>query len=129
MLAAEHPGAVSDESRTVLEVDFSGARRGVLRLCLPDTMIEPIALAMLGEEGPLPLQDQYDAACELANIVCGNVLPLVVGQRAVCELAPPRVIATKDQIPPAFDAEVDVALDAGLVRASISVTPSQAPPP
>jgi len=122
MLPAEPPGTDTDESRIVLEVDFSGTRRGVLRLSLPNSMIEPIALAMLGEDGPLPLQDQYDAVCELANIVCGNVLPLVVGERAVCELACPRVIATRDEEHgPAFDAVVDVPLEEGLVSASISV--------
>jgi len=46
--------------------------------------------------GPLELSEQYDAVCELANIVCGNVLPLIAGERAVFDLASPRVIATMD---------------------------------
>jgi len=122
MLPAESAAERASDSRVVLEVDFDGERRGVLRLSLPDDMIEPIALAMLGEEGPLPLQEQYDAVCELANIVCGNVLPLVVGERAVCELMSPRVIATKgDEDARAFDAEIDVPLDEGVVRASLAV--------
>jgi hypothetical protein len=128
MLPADEAPTAPAESRVVLEVDFSGARRGVLRLSLPNSMIEPIALAMLGEDGPLPLQEQYEAVSELANIVCGNVLPLVVGERAVCELACPRVIATKEEDRgPRCDAEIDVALEDGLVSASISVAAGPEP--
>jgi CheY-specific phosphatase CheX len=128
MLPAAEPGEDTAQSRVVLEVDFSGSRQGLLRLSLPDTMVEPIALAMLGEDGPLPLDEQYEAVCELANIVCGNVLPLVLGERAVCELASPRVIAIKaEEDVPVFDAEVDVALDEGLVSASIAVAALDGP--
>jgi CheY-specific phosphatase CheX len=75
---------------------------------------------MLGEDGPLELSEQYEAVCELANIVCGNVLPLVAGERAVFDLASPRVIATMDaHLGDEFDASARVLLDEGLVTASI----------
>ena len=123
MLPGESGAAAPEEARVVLEVDFEGARRGVLRLSLPDRMIEPIAQAMLGEDAPLPLEDQYDAVRELANIVCGNALPLVLGERVVCELATPRVIARRGGEPPRdFDAEIDVSLEEGVVHAAISVS-------
>jgi CheY-specific phosphatase CheX len=109
-------------SRVVLAVDFSGAGRGALHLTLPDAMIAPVASAMLGEDGPLQLGEQYDAVCELANIVCGNVLPLIAGERAVFDLATPRVIATMDaSLGDIFDASARVLLDDGLVTASISL--------
>jgi CheY-specific phosphatase CheX len=109
-------------SRVVLAVDFSGAGRGTLHLTLPDSMVLPVASSMLGEDGPLELSEQYDAVCELANIVCGNVLPLIAGERAVFDLASPRVIATMDaDLGDAFDATARVRLDEGLVCASISL--------
>jgi CheY-specific phosphatase CheX len=109
-------------SRVVLAVDFSGAGRGTLHLTLPDSMIAPVASAMLGEDAPLELGEQYDAVCELANIVCGNVLPLIAGERAVFDLASPRVIATMDaSLGDIFDASARVLLDDGMVSASISL--------
>ena len=118
-LPPEAPGL----SRVILAVDFSGAGRGALHLTLPDSMIAPVASAMLGEDGPLELSEQYDAVCELANIVCGNVLPLIAGERAVFDLASPRVIATLDvSLGDAFDASARVLLDDGLVCASIRLS-------
>ena len=77
---------------------------------------------MLGEDGPLELSEQYDAVCELANIVCGNVLPLIAGERAVFDLAQPRVIATMDaDLGDFFDASACVLMDEGLVCAAISL--------
>ncbi len=109
-------------SRVVLAVDFRGAGQGSLHLVLPDSMVAGVASAMLGEDGPLELAEQYDAVCELANIVCGNVLPLVAGERAVFDLASPRVIATMDpSLEARSDATVAVLLDEGLVSASLSL--------
>jgi CheY-specific phosphatase CheX len=113
-------------SRVVLAVDFRGAGTGTLHLTLPDSMIAPVASSMLGEDGPLELSEQYDAVCELANIVCGNVLPLVAGERAVFDLASPRVIATMDAtLGDEFDATARVLLDEGLVSASICLRLSE----
>ena len=115
-----NPGSLS---RVILAVDFSGAGRGCLHLTLPDSMIASVASSMLGEDGPLELSEQYDAVCELANIVCGNVLPLIAGERAVFDLASPRVIATMDaDLGETSDACARVLLDEGLVTASISLT-------
>lgn len=113
------PGSLS---RVILAVDFTGAGRGSLHLTLPDSMISSVASSMLGEDGPLELSEQYDAVCELANIVCGNVLPLIAGERAVFDLSSPRVIATMDtDLGDIFDASARVLLDEGLVCASISL--------
>jgi CheY-specific phosphatase CheX len=109
-------------SRVVLAVDFTGAGRGSLHLTLPDSMIASVASSMLGEDGPLELSEQYDAVCELANIVCGNVLPLIAGERAVFDLASPRVIATMHaDLGDIFHAWARVLMDEGLVCAAISL--------
>jgi CheY-specific phosphatase CheX len=116
------PPAPGSLSRVILAVDFTGAGRGSLHLTLPDSMIASVASSMLGEDGPLELSEQYDAVCELANIVCGNVLPLIAGERAVFDLASPRVIATMDaDLGDLFDASARILMDEGLVCAAISL--------
>jgi CheY-specific phosphatase CheX len=116
------PPEASSLSRVILAVDFTGAGSGSLHLTLPDGMIATVASAMLGEDGPLELSEQYDAVCELANIVCGNVLPFIAGERAVFDLASPRVIATLDaDLGDRFDAAARVMFDDGLVCAAISL--------
>jgi CheY-specific phosphatase CheX len=117
-LPPEQPGV----SRVILAVDFSGAGRGALHLTLPDSMIASVASSMLGEDAPPPLAEQYDAVCELANIICGNVLPRIAGDRAVFDLASPRVIATMAvDLGDAFDATARVDMDEGLVCAGITL--------
>ena len=107
-------------SRLVVAVDFRGAGTGTLHLTLPDSMVASVATAMLGEDEAPPLPEQYDAVCELANIVCGNALPRIVGDRAVFDLASPRVIATMAaDLGDLFDASARVHLDEGLVGAAI----------
>lgn len=116
------PPETDGVSRVVLAVDITGAGHGALHLVLPDSMVAQVASAMLGEDGPLELREQYDAASELANIVCGNVLPLVAGDRAVFDLASPRVIATqRATVAERCDATAQVLLDEGLVTASLSL--------
>jgi CheY-specific phosphatase CheX len=118
MLPAEE-GASADE-RVTVEVAFRGARSGVLRVSLAESMVAKVAGAMLGEDGPLDLSEQHAAIRELTNIVCGNALPMIVGERAVCELDSPRVLATTDAVSETPDAEVEVALDEGVVSARIA---------
>lgn len=116
------PPEVAGVSRVILAVDFSGAGSGQLHLTLPDSMIASVASAMLGEDEPPPIAEQYDAVCELANIVCGNVLPRIAGERAVFDLSSPRVIATMDaNLGDMFDASARVQMDEGLVCAAIAL--------
>jgi CheY-specific phosphatase CheX len=120
--ASAEPPEPAAVSRVVLAVDFRGAGRGTLLLALPESMLALVASAMLGEDGPLELAEQHDAACELANIVCGNVLPLVAGERAVFDLSPPRSSTTTDpSLGRGGEASAAVPLDEGLVLASLSL--------
>lgn len=117
---ASAPPDSQGASRVVLAVEFGGAGDGCLQLALSDSMVAKAASAMLGEDGPLELSEQHDAVRELANIVCGNVLPLVAGERAVFELASPRVLASHEPRPDGGgDATASVRLDEGTVAASL----------
>jgi CheY-specific phosphatase CheX len=72
-------------------VDFTGLMRGRLALRVSAEVLPAAAANMLGEEAGQQTPLQRDAIGELANVICGNVLPLVGGARAVFQLTAPRV--------------------------------------
>jgi chemotaxis protein CheX len=71
-------------------VDFTGPRRGRLALRVPSTLLPTIAANMLGDDDAPPSSLQHDALGELANVICGAVLPSLGGPSAVFSLASPR---------------------------------------
>lgn len=87
----------------VATVAFEGARSGAFRIEFPARILPVLAANVLGEDESPSEETQRDALGELANIICGNVLPAFdPGGRY--SLAPPAVVKG----PP-------VALDAGAV--------------
>ena len=73
-------------------VNFRGPEPGRLLLRASECILPTIAANMLGAEqsGATPLQ--RDALGELANVICGNVLPAIFGADAIFHLDAPRLI-------------------------------------
>ncbi len=71
-------------------VEFHGPMRGRLVLRVSSVLLPAIAANMLGEEESRQVPLQRDALGEMANVVCGNLLPLVAGADAVFRLDAPR---------------------------------------
>lgn len=99
-------------------VRFTGPTAGALVVRGDDGLLETLAANMLGAEGPPPLELQLDALGEIANVICGNVLPEAEDPVAVFRLAPP-VVA-----PPAGPADrvrgtVRLHLDAGVAEITL----------
>lgn len=92
----------ADGPWVVASVEFEGPFRGAIFVRVERRMLEPLAANMLGmeEEGPSEAQ-QADALKELANVICGNVLPEVAGSEAVFNVQAP-VITDETDIPPEF---------------------------
>jgi CheY-specific phosphatase CheX len=108
------------EPCVVVLLDFSGAGHGTLCLSLSESLIAPVTSAMLGDDGEPSLDEQHLATCELANILCGNLLPRLAGQRAVFNLGTPRVVAWLDVAYFADDEAVArVLLDDGVASGSV----------
>jgi len=65
-------------------VDFTGRFTGGMELALSASVLAELAANMLGaEEGTtLSADEQRDALRELANVVCGNLLPAIRRRRA-----------------------------------------------
>lgn len=79
----------------VARVNFVGPFEGALELHLAGDLLRGLAANMLGEEGLTTERIMYDALGEVANVVCGNVLPTLAGPQAVFDLAAPVVAASR----------------------------------
>lgn len=72
-----------------IRVGFHGEFDGEIVLKVENRMLPAIAENMLGEETPLDEEIQRDALCEIANVICGNALPIIAGKKAVFKLSAP----------------------------------------
>lgn len=105
-----------------VSVDFRGPKPGRLVLRASSVILPSLAANMLGEEASTHTPLQRDALGELANVICGNVLPAVAGAAAVFQLGAPRVhdsaqpLSRDDDRP---DARVMLGVEEGRVEASL----------
>ena len=81
-----------------VSVEFRGPRRGRLLLRASSNILSSIAANMLGEDASRQRPLQRDALGEIANVICGNLLPAVAGVAAVFHLSAPRVHEGLDDV-------------------------------
>jgi len=102
-------------------IDFRGPVNGTLLLSVTREMLDPLACNMLGlEDGILPSAAQKeDALKEALNVICGNLLPIIVTSRDVFSIGAPRLLPNgQANLPLASQtstATARIALDAGRV--------------
>jgi CheY-specific phosphatase CheX len=106
----------------VVSVEFRGPLTGRLVLRASSCVLPVIAANMLGEEASRHVPLQRDALGELANVICGNVLPAIGGVEAIFYLAAPYVQPTdraqsRDEDAP--QATVVFGVEEGRVEASL----------
>jgi CheY-specific phosphatase CheX len=92
---------MSDEQRdaeleAAVYVEFEGHSRGRLVLAAYGGLLPVLAGNMLGENGPISEDQQRDALGEIANIICGNILPRITGTTDLFHIAAPRSIDAKE---------------------------------
>jgi len=115
---ADSPPAVPPDAVTAA-VAFEGPICGTLVLRVSPEMLPALAANMLGlDPGAPPSADQQqDALKELANVVCGNLLPALAGAEPVFNVrAPVLAVPGADAAPPPGAAPAAVArlaLDVG----------------
>ena len=128
------PSAAQAEAHLThaVSVSFVGPSTGALVVAVSDDVAVALAANMLGLDPEVVRADagvRHDAVGELANVVCGNVLPLVAGREAVFHLGAP---APYD---PAAAAPADGALvevlgvDDGRAAVTLSLDAPAAPRP
>jgi hypothetical protein len=81
----------------IATVEFHGPFSGRVAVRLAGGVLPAMSANMLGLDGPPPPDVQRDALGELANVICGNVLPLVAGVEPTFRLAAPRHPGTWDE--------------------------------
>ena len=97
-----------------VSVDFEGPFSGKLLVRICGGLLPIITANMLGEEDIPSKNLQYDALGEIANVICGNMLPGIAGSKDVFHVSAP-IMAESIDSPPV--AEVQVGL--GLGRADL----------
>ncbi len=74
----------------VVAVEFHGPMRGRLVIRASSSLLPAIASNMMGEDESQHMPMQRDALGEIANVVCGNLLPMLAGSDAVFRLDAPQ---------------------------------------
>jgi hypothetical protein len=117
----EQAPAVEEAGLETARVDFSGAFSGGLELSLSAPVLVELAANMLGaDEGKvLPVDEQRDALKELANVVCGNLLPVIAGRAKEFTIHTPYLADVRRRED--FLAVSHLVLDKGICRVRMRV--------
>lgn len=113
------PGEEKGLDGVAVEVAFHGPFTGAVRVEMSAAVLPMLAANMLAMDGEPGRVLQMDALGELANIVCGNVLPALAGPRAVFDLEHPRACTGPLQGEPL--ASSLVVMDGGWAEARLVV--------
>ncbi|MFQ6099049.1 MAG: chemotaxis protein CheX [Armatimonadota bacterium] len=78
-------------------VAFAGPLRGELVVSVSESMLPDLAANMLGlDDAVSPTsEEQQDALKELANVVCGHLLPEIAGAEAVFDVRAPGILSSE----------------------------------
>lgn len=72
-------------------VHFDGASEGGLMIRPNEELLTAIASNMLGEDEASDEQ-KAGALCEIANIICGNTVPIFAKDDKICYIRPPFIV-------------------------------------
>jgi hypothetical protein len=110
-----------------VQVDFKGPFSGTLALNISETILPELAGNMLGidETGPISIDHQQDALREIANVVCGRLLPLIDGREAEFTIDQPQILGAsssgKGHSLPGTVARVKLDLEEGMCDIALAV--------
>lgn len=71
-------------------VRFDGAAEGAMVINPSPELLESMACNMLGIDRA-DQEQKKGALCEIANIICGNTVPLFARDKNICYIRPPRI--------------------------------------
>ncbi len=100
-------------------VEFVGPFTGTVAIALAEPMLSELTANMVGADDPsdVPPEQQTDGLKELANVVCGNLLPALAGAEALFDVRAP-VLLDRGEIPEHVDglnpaSRIRLCLDSG----------------
>lgn len=121
-LSPEQTEAPVDVAMTV---SFDGPLSGRLVLRASSDILPGIAENMLGADGNFSKSIQRDALGELANVMCGNLLPLIGGAKSVFKLSAPQVYAASAESPDCIPtANASIGIEQGRAVAQLLLSGS-----
>lgn len=125
------PPAVDESQLSTVRVEFGGAFAGGVELSLSGPVLDELAVNMLGADDgePIAPEARLDALKELANVVCGNLLPALGGGEAVFNIQAPVAVAVDRQDWAECAAGCCLALDNGICRVRLRLDPGGARAP
>lgn len=97
-----------------MRVAFQGPVVGALDVWADDTVLIALAMNMTGGDALPDRPVQLDALGEMANVICGNVLPTLEDPRSDFRLQPP--VPLKEGAPDPSSDVVELGFEGGLVR-------------
>jgi CheY-specific phosphatase CheX len=114
-------------SRSV--VHFDGAAKGGMIIDASGNLVDAIAANMLGIDAA-SVEEKEGALCEIANIICGNTVPLFAKDDKICYIRPPRIAKKEEDLDAVFKdmqhEKLQVCLDEGVADISIYYDPEGA---
>lgn len=98
-------------------VHFDGAAKGGMVISPSTHLLDAIAANMLGIEQASD-EEKEGALCEIANIICGNTVPMFAKDNDICYIRPPRMAAQNENTDDLFKGmkcdKTQVLLDEGI---------------
>jgi CheY-specific phosphatase CheX len=93
-LVPEEVASPGDSAMTAAAVEFTGPSTGKLVVGISNNLLGELAGNMLGlmDPGETTADQQADALKELANVICGNLLPAVGGNQAIYRVGAPTLV-------------------------------------
>jgi CheY-specific phosphatase CheX len=122
---------VTAATRAGVYVDFAGPFRGRIIVKIGSELLPVLAANMLGQEETPNLDQQRDAQGEIANVICGNLLPMIAGTEAVFHIQPPQFFVAEDPRSAAEGTavvEVQIGLDNGRADVQLFISGNPALP-
>jgi CheY-specific phosphatase CheX len=93
-LVPEEVACPGDPGMTSAVVEFTGPTTGKLMVSMSNNLLGELAGNMLGvmDTTETTYDQQVDALKEVANVICGNLLPAVSGNQAVFHMGAPALV-------------------------------------
>ncbi len=115
------PEPIEDAAEAEVSVAFTGPLHGRIVVRTFDGVLPVLAANLLGEDNAPAPELQRDALGEVANVICGNLLPALGGRDALFRLEAPRAGAPRGAapVPAAPEPDAGVALDLECGRAQV----------
>jgi len=101
-----------------MRVAFQGPVAGALDVWADETVLTALAMNMMGSDEPPVRATQMDALGEMANVICGNVLPLLEDPTADFRLEAPEPLG--QGAPGAANDGIGLGFEGGLVRVRLT---------